>query len=89
MSTREQVHTMIDEMNDEQLAELVVFISNYYEPNTETLNALKEVEDMKKHPENYKAYDDVEEMIEELLKWNYNKTDFTVQTWLKENGKTK
>ena len=37
-------------------------------PNAVTLAALKEVEEMKKHPENYKSYTDVDEMIMELLK---------------------
>ncbi|MDD5952241.1 MAG: type II toxin-antitoxin system RelB/DinJ family antitoxin [Oscillospiraceae bacterium] len=36
-------------------------------PNQETLEALKEVDQMKKHPEQYKGYTDVDEMMEELL----------------------
>lgn len=36
-------------------------------PNAVTLAALKEVEEMKKHPENYKSYTDVDEMIMDLL----------------------
>lgn len=35
--------------------------------NKETLEALTEVELMKKHPENYKGYTDVDEMIAEGL----------------------
>lgn len=37
-------------------------------PNAETLAAMAEVEEMKKHPENYKAYSDVDEMFRDLLK---------------------
>lgn len=37
-------------------------------PNAETLAAMAEVEEMKKHPENYKAYSDVDEMFKDLLK---------------------
>ena len=37
-------------------------------PNTETMKAIKEVEIMKAHPENYKGYTDVDEMMEKLLK---------------------
>ena len=36
-------------------------------PNSETLEAMREVEDMKLHPENYKSYDDVDVMFKELL----------------------
>lgn len=37
-------------------------------PNAVTLAALKEVEEMKKHPEEYKWYTDVDELIKDLLK---------------------
>lgn len=36
-------------------------------PNAETLQALAEVEEMQKHPEKYKGYTDVDEMMRELL----------------------
>lgn len=36
-------------------------------PNQETLGAMKEIEEMKKNPENYKGYTDVDEMMKELL----------------------
>jgi len=38
-------------------------------PNKETLAAIAEVEEMEKHPEKYKGYDNVEELMEDLLKW--------------------
>lgn len=34
--------------------------------NKETLDALKEVEDMKKHPEKYKGFSSVDELISDL-----------------------
>lgn len=37
-------------------------------PNARTISALKEVEDMEKHPELYKSYSDVDELMEDLLK---------------------
>ena len=37
-------------------------------PNAETRAALAEVAEMKKHPEQYKSYTDVELMMEDLLK---------------------
>ena len=36
-------------------------------PNAETLEALAEVEEMKKHPEQYKGYTDADAMMKELL----------------------
>ena len=37
------------------------------EPNEETLAAIREVEEMKKDPTIGKSYDDVDEMMRELL----------------------
>lgn len=37
------------------------------QPNRETLEALAEVREMKKHPERYKGYTDAEDMMKELL----------------------
>ena len=36
-------------------------------PNPETVEALAEVQEMKKHPERYKGYTDVDAMMKELL----------------------
>ena len=36
-------------------------------PNAETLAAFAEVEDMKKHPDRYKSYDNIDKMFEDLL----------------------
>jgi DNA-damage-inducible protein J len=35
-------------------------------PNADTIAAMKEAEEMEKHPELYKAYDSVEEMMKDL-----------------------
>ena len=37
-------------------------------PNATTLAAIKEVEEMKKNPSKYKSYNNVDEMMEDLLK---------------------
>lgn len=37
-------------------------------PNAETIIAIDEVEKMKLNPKDYKGYDDVDEMMRELLK---------------------
>ena len=36
-------------------------------PNAETIAAIKEVEYMRKHPDKYKAYSDVDEMMKDIL----------------------
>lgn len=36
-------------------------------PNKVTLSAMKEVEEMKKHPEAYRGYRDVDQMMEDIL----------------------
>ena len=36
-------------------------------PNEETLAAIKEVEDMERHPEKYKSYTDVDVMMRDIL----------------------
>ena len=37
-------------------------------PNQATLEAINEVDEMEKNPDNYKAYSSVDELIEDLLK---------------------
>ncbi|MEE3380975.1 MAG: type II toxin-antitoxin system RelB/DinJ family antitoxin [Succiniclasticum sp.] len=37
-------------------------------PNQDTLDALAEVKEMKRHPENYKGYQDVDEMMKDLVR---------------------
>lgn len=68
MSAREIAYSIIDGMSDEQLSAFVALFKKSEEvPNSETLEAIREVEDMKLHPENYKSYDDVDVMFKELL----------------------
>lgn len=38
-------------------------------PNEETLEALKEVEEMDKHPDDFKKFNTTKELMEDLLKW--------------------
>ena len=38
-------------------------------PNKKTIKALKEAERIEKHPNKYKKYDSVEELMEELNRW--------------------
>ena len=69
MSTKELAYSLIDRLDEKQLDALVVILQgmsgagNTEGPNSETIEALNEVEDMKRHPEKYKGYDDVDEMF--------------------------
>lgn len=68
MNTKEIAYTIIDSMTEQ---ELKAFVYRYLGfdgiPNQETLDALEELKYMEKHPEEYKTYDNVDEMFEELL----------------------
>ena len=37
-------------------------------PNAETMEAIKDAEEMAKHPERYKSYNNADEMMEDLLR---------------------
>ena len=39
-------------------------------PNKETLEAIREVEEMKKNPNMYPSYTNVDKMMKDLLKWS-------------------
>ena len=45
----------------------IPFSIDNFHPNIETLEAMKEIEEMEKHPENYKSYTDVDKMFEDIL----------------------
>ena len=71
MSTRDKLFTMLDTLEDSQLEGLYQFLKNFIPisetPNEETLEAVKEVEEMRRHPENYRSYDSFEEMVSDIL----------------------
>lgn len=71
MSTRDKILTKMEFLTEEQLQGLYMFLESLFpdeEFNAETLAAFAEVDDMKKHPEDYKGYDDIGELFEELRK---------------------
>ena len=71
MSTRDKLLMKINFLSDEQLEGLYSFISGFLPDesfNEETIEAFAEIEEMKKHPEQYKSYDDIDELFEELSK---------------------
>ena len=71
MSTRDKLFTMLDTLEDSQLEGLYQFLKNFIPvpktPNEDTLEAVKEVEEMRRHPENYRSYDSFEEMVSDIL----------------------
>lgn len=68
MSTREKAYSIIDGLSEKQLEAFIDLFGQFMEvPNEETLAALAEAEDIKKHPDKYKSYTDVDEMFKELL----------------------
>ncbi len=70
MSIRELAYSIFDRLTEEQLKGFVMLFKNSVPaedvPNKETLEAMREVEDMKLHPEKYKSFDDVDEMAGDL-----------------------
>lgn len=68
MSTRETAYSIVDSLSEKQLEAFIALFGQFLEiPNEETREALAEVENMKKHPDKYKLYTDVDEMFKELL----------------------
>ena len=71
MSTKELAYDMIENLTEEQLNALIVILKGWEVeneiPNEETLEAIEEVKRMEAHPEQYKSYTDVDEMMRELL----------------------
>lgn len=71
MSTREIAYSILDRLSDEQIAAFIMLFGGYISsdeiPNEDTLEALSEVEEMKKNPNEFKGYTDVDEMMKELL----------------------
>ena len=69
MSTKEQLMQELDTLTETQLKALLLFIHSFQTessiPNEETAAALKEVSEMKQHPERYPGYTDVDTMNEE------------------------
>ena len=68
MSTREMAYNVIDIMTEEQLSE---FLRNYLgldeTPNSDTLESLLELRYMEQHPEEYKTYENAENLFKDIL----------------------
>ena len=70
MSTREIAYGILDKLTDEQLKGFILLFGGEIAedvPNAETLEAIEEVEEMKKNPDKHKGYTDVDEMMRDML----------------------
>lgn len=72
MTSKEMMISILDMLNEEQLRELMLYAETYLHPNEETLAAMTETEDILAHPENYKGYTSVDEMMEDILNGKAN-----------------
>ena len=45
----------------------IPFSLGYDRPNETTVNAIKEAEEMELHPENYKSFSSIDELMEDLM----------------------
>ena len=72
MSTKEKIIYLINKIEPSDLETVYKVIEKFAFaldeiPNEDTIEALAEVEEMERHPERYKGYTDIDEMINELL----------------------
>lgn len=70
MSIKEIAYDIVDNLTEEQLKGFIMMFRGgaaVEVPNEELAEALKEVEDMKKNPDKYKGYSDVDEMMRDIL----------------------
>ena len=72
MSTKEKIIYLINRIEPSDLETVYKVIEKFAFapneiPNEDTIEALAEVEDMELHPEKYKGYTDIDEMMKDLL----------------------
>lgn len=69
MSIKEIAYDIFDNLTEQQLKGFVLMFGSFDSevPSEELLEAFAEVEEMKKHPERYKSYTDVDEMMRDIL----------------------
>lgn len=66
-----QYKSIISANGENVKGNLVRYMKNVIDlkmPNSETILAIQEVQEMKKNPDKYKSYDTVEELFEDILK---------------------
>ncbi len=63
MSTREMVINILDLLTEEQLKDVMMFAEDFLTPNDETKKAIEETEYILQHPDEYKSYSSIEEIL--------------------------
>ena len=61
---------LINKIPDSSLDNIIIYLQDILDNpdyNTDTLEAMKEIEDMEKNPDKYKGYASAKEMIEDIL----------------------
>ncbi len=67
MSDKERAIELINNASEDCILYVISYLQNAETLNSETLEAMAEVEEMKRNPSLYKGYTDVDEMMKELL----------------------
>ncbi len=67
MSDKERAIELINNASEDCILYVISYLQNAETLNSETLEAIAEVEEMKRNPSLYKGYTDVDEMMKELL----------------------
>ena len=70
MSFKERIISGENDLSEEQLEKIYIYmcgVINSEIPNEETIEAMAEAEDIIAHPEKYKSYTSVDEMMKDIL----------------------
>lgn len=66
MSVKETIISVLDMLTEEQQWDILLHAEEFLTPNEETLSALKEAEYISTHPDEFKSFSTVAEMLEDL-----------------------
>lgn len=66
MSVKETIISVLDMLTEEQQWDILLHAEEFLTPNEETLAALEEAEYIATHPDEFKSFNNVEEMLEDL-----------------------
>ena len=66
MSVKETIISVLDMLTEEQQWDILLHAEEFLPPNEETLAALEEAEYISTHPDEFKSFNTVEEMLEDL-----------------------
>ena len=66
MSVKETIISVLDMLTEEQQWDILLHAEEFLTPNEETLAALEEAEYICTHPDEFKSFNTVEEMLEDL-----------------------